>query len=276
MDMSQDSMKLLHDHQLAIAAEVRSICVRNDIKFFIVAGTLLGAIRHRGFIPWDDDMDIGMLRSDYDRFLICAAEQLPQPFVLQSWHHDSGFGLPMAKVREKNTRFIEQNSINTHAHNGIFIDIFPFDEMPPSPLKRKLQNASTFVLKRLVLARLSYKVGVAGSTWKRVLFGVLLLLTKHLSVDRIIAALEHEMRKYNSSGDGDFVAIGGSYGYEKEVLKNTWVQDWAEVDFEGLSWPCFKQWDAYLEHMYGDYMKPPPIDQRGKRHGIVEVSFHIA
>jgi lipopolysaccharide cholinephosphotransferase len=274
MDMSEDSMKLLQDHQFAIAAEIRRICHENDIKFFIIAGTLLGAVRHQGFIPWDDDMDIGMLRSEYEKFLACAAEQLPEQFVLQTWHHDAGFGLPMAKVRQVNTRLVERNSINARDQKGIFVDIFPFDEIPPSLLKRKLQNASTFALKRLILAKLSYDVGAAGSVLKKALFGVLVSLTKHVSVRRMIAILEHEMQKYNHSQTGDFVAIGGSYGYQKEIIQNSWVQELTEVNFEKLSWPCFRQWDAYLEHMYGDYMQLPPIDQRGKRHGIVEISFH--
>ncbi|MBD1541854.1 LicD family protein [Arthrobacter sp. IA7] len=263
----------LHHLQLEIAGEIRKICIANNIKYFIIAGTLLGAVRHKGFIPWDDDMDIGMLRPDYDRFLSVAAGELPSNLFLQTWHSDKGYGLPIAKVRKQGTRIVENISLNASHHKGIFIDIFPFDEKPASALHQAKQNAITYIYKRIVLSRLNYTVGAEKSSLKNLLLLSLTRSTAFLKVDRLIQLLEREMRRYNTSGTGDVVAIGGSYGYKRETLKRKWVDSLTEVEFEGERWPAFELWPEYLEHMYGDYMQLPPVEQRGKRHGVIEIDL---
>lgn len=263
----------LHRLQLEIAGEIRKICIANDIKYFIIAGTLLGAVRHKGFIPWDDDMDIGMLRPDYDRFLSAAAKELPSDLFLQTWHTDKGFGLPIAKVRKQGTRIVERISENASHHKGIFIDIFPFDEKPASALHQAKQNAITYICKRIVLSRLNYTVGAEKSFLKNFLLASLTKSTAFLADDRLIKLLEREMRRYNVSGRSDVVTIGGSYGYKRETLKRKWVDSLKDIEFEAEQWPAFELWPEYLEHMYGNYMQLPPVEERGKRHGVVEIDL---
>ena len=153
-----DLMKKVHKVQLEMALEVKRICQNNNIKYFIIAGTLLGSVRHGGFIPWDDDLDIGMLREDYDRFIKIAQKEIGEEYFLQTWDTDSGFALPIAKIRKNGTKFIEQNSSKSELHNGIYIDIFPFDNVPDSDFKKKLQNIVTYILKRFILIKQGYEV----------------------------------------------------------------------------------------------------------------------
>lgn len=270
-----ETMDKLHNIQLGIAAEVKRICEKNDISYFIIAGTLLGAVRHQGFIPWDDDIDIGMLRADYDRFLSCASEDLSEDLFLQSWHSDEGFGLPLAKVRRNATQITEEVSKATAGHKGIFLDIFPFDEKPRSSHQQWVQKHSALILKRIIQARLGYRIGAKSSLLLRLTLRLAVAATQMLPVKFFIDALEHSMRRYNGRGNGDYVAFGGSYGYEKETLLRSWVQSLDSVAFENTHFPCFRDKAAYLQHMYGDYMTLPPVDERGRRHGVIEIKFDI-
>ena len=117
--------------ELEILREIKRVCLENGIHFFLCSGTFLGAVRHQGFIPWDDDLDIGMLREDYERFCRLAPEKLSPDFCLQNWHTDSAYALPFGKVRKRNTLLVERKSIQLE-ENGIYVDVFPFDFAPAS------------------------------------------------------------------------------------------------------------------------------------------------
>jgi len=125
-----EMMEEIHKIQFEMALEVKRICQNHNIEYFLIAGTLLGAVRHKGFIPWDDDLDIGMLRIDYNKFISLAPIEMDKKYVLQTWDTDPGFALPSAKLRKSGTKYIERNSQKANIHNGIFIDIFPFDNAP--------------------------------------------------------------------------------------------------------------------------------------------------
>lgn len=113
---------------LEILKEIHKICMKHDIKYTLIAGTLLGAIRHKGFIPWDDDCDIAMLRPDYERFLEIAARELPEGYFLQTRKTDPGYPLNFTKIRKNNTLLIETGETGEeNYHHGVFVDIFPFD-----------------------------------------------------------------------------------------------------------------------------------------------------
>ena len=118
--MEQDILRKLQLTQLEIAKEIRRVCEENDIRYFLCCGSFLGAVRHQGFIPWDDDFDIGMLREDYERFCRIAPEKLKPEYCLQSWHTDSRYALPFAKVRKRGTLLLERKSIHLD-ENGSFV-----------------------------------------------------------------------------------------------------------------------------------------------------------
>ena len=120
-------LKVTQQNLLDLMITLDGICRKENISYSLHGGTLLGAVRENGFIPWDDDMDIGMLRADYEKFLNVAKEKLNKKYFLQTWDTDEKFALPFAKIRLNGTKYIEHNSKNVDIHNGIYIDIFPYD-----------------------------------------------------------------------------------------------------------------------------------------------------
>lgn len=104
--MERDVLRRVQLIELEIAKEVKRVCDENGIRYFLYRGTFLGAVRHKGFIPWDDDMDIGMLRSDYEKFCRIAPQKLDKAYCFQNWHTDQNYALPFGKVRKRNTVFV--------------------------------------------------------------------------------------------------------------------------------------------------------------------------
>lgn len=267
-----DYLPKLHDCQLIIAREIKRICDENNIKYFIIAGTLLGAVRHGGFIPWDDDMDIGMLREDYERFVAAAKTGLGEDFFLQTTETDENYGLPFAKILLKGTLLVEA-SAGSNAKKGIFVDVFPFDVAPENAENREKHNKQTYFYKRLLLAKLNYKVCGEKDYVKKTVYSALKVMASVYSHDKLCEKLEKEITKYNGETSTEIVNIGGAYGYKKETIKSRWVDETVEIPFEDMTISAPKEYIEYLESFYGDYMTPPPEDKRYNRHSVVKLDF---
>ena len=267
-----DYLPKLHNCQLIIAREIKRICDKHNIKYFIIAGTLLGAVRHGGFIPWDDDMDVGMLREDYEKFLKVAKTELGEEFFLQTPETDKNYGLPFAKILLNGTVLVEATA-GSNAKKGIFVDVFPFDVAPENEADRENHNKKTYLYKRLLLAKLNYNVCAKNDYVKRAVYFVLKIISAFYSHDKLVKKLESEITRYNNSKTEDIVNIGGAYGYKKETIKADWVRDTVEIPFEDMTISAPVDYIKYLETFYGDYMTPPPEDKRYNRHSVTELDF---
>lgn len=267
-----DYLPKLHNCQLIIAREIKRLCDKHNIKYFIIAGTLLGAIRHGGFIPWDDDMDIGMLREDYEKFLKVAKTELGADFFLQTPETDKNYGLPFAKILLNGTLLVEATA-GSNAKKGIFVDVFPFDVAPENEADRENHNKKTYFYKRLLLAKLNYNVCAKNDYVKRAVYLVLKIMSAFYSHDKLVNKLESEITRYNNSKTEGIVNIGGAYGYKKETIKADWVRDTVEIPFEDMTISAPVDYIKYLETFYGDYMTPPPEDKRYNRHSVTELDF---
>jgi lipopolysaccharide cholinephosphotransferase len=273
MQISNEDLRRLQLTELNIAGEITDLCDKHDIGYVLLGGSALGARRHEGFIPWDDDMDMGMLRKDFDRFVEIARKELPDSLYLQYWLDDPHMGAPFAKVRLNNTRVLEATSKDTGGHKGISVDIFPFENVPDG-----------FV---------EYPWKLQLKFWKRVVrrkggYADRKLPTLHYLADlpvRVVARLISKasakrklhrlMTRYNESPADRVLAVGGAYDFRKDMLKRSWLSSRAPRRFEDRVLACPADLEAYLTHMYGDFMSLPPVEERHNKHTIVDLQFDV-
>ena len=151
-ELDSKTLKKLHDVELEILQEIIRICKKYDIKYYLAGGTLLGAVRHKGFIPWDDDLDIGMLREDYDKFMKYGIKEIDDKYFIHCDKTDPNYWLPFIKVRKNSTTFVEELLNKKEVlHNGIFVDIFPMDNCNNLLLKVIKKLKKLLVLLELII-----------------------------------------------------------------------------------------------------------------------------
>lgn len=144
--------------QLEIAKELKRICDENDIDYFMIGGTLLGAVRHKGFIPWDDDMDFGMTVENYNKFIEIAPHKLDKRFFLQTEESDRNYHNIFAKIRMNNTHMIEKVTDKQIIHNGIFIDVFPYDSVTEKKVHSKYYMKKLKILAKMYFLKNGYNL----------------------------------------------------------------------------------------------------------------------
>ena len=269
----KEEMQKLHSCHLILAEEIKRICDKHNIRYFIVAGTLLGAIRHGGFIPWDDDMDIAMLRPDYERFIEVAKTELSEKFFLQSFETDESYAMPFAKLMLNGTVLMERNTSKNTTHKGIYVDIFPFDNVPDDAALQKKHNRKLYFQRRILLAKQNYLIAEKGQLVKRFVYFVLKVLSFFSTKKALQNALLKEMNRYNNITTKRICLFGGAYGYFKESVEREWFSEAAEIKFEDTVLSAPKGYEEYLKYFYGDYMKLPPEDKRYNRHNVLKLEF---
>lgn len=273
MRLSDQDLRKLQLTQLGIAVEVTALCDAHQIPYVLLAGTALGARRHGGFIPWDDDMDLGLLRCDYDRLVgLAKAGGLPDRLHLQDWLDDPHMAAPYAKVRLNGTRMIEEWSQHTGGHKGIFIDIFPLDNMPDGGSEYRLH-----VLRlRYWIRLLHHQAGYTMNTQRgplRLADLALRAIARTVPQARAKRRLQRLITRYDKRPTMRVAAVGGSYSLAKETLQRRWITQRTRCQFEDKSFFCSAASDEYLTHLYGDFMALPAEDQRHSKHGILELKF---
>lgn len=142
-----EDIKKLKEIELEIFRHFIEICNENSLRYFVVGGTALGAVRHKGFIPWDDDIDVALPRGDYEKFLIAAQKSLPSNMFLQTYITDKNYPNPFAKLRQSDTAFIEKSTSKIKMNHGVYVDIFPLDGYSRSGIKGKLLGLKEKILK---------------------------------------------------------------------------------------------------------------------------------
>ena len=253
--MDKKSLRQAQLAQLLLAKETKKICEKHNLNYFLLAGSALGAVRHKGFIPWDDDLDIGMLREDYDKFMEYAKEELPKTIFMQTWDTDENYALPFLKLRLEGTKFVERNTKDVDLHKGIYIDIFPFDNVPADEQAQKKQAKETSFYWKCLLAKNHYVLWDDKDWKKKSIYRLVRMATSVMSKKQIQAKIDAQMLAYNG---------------QKTKKKRLWLETTEIVRFEDDYFPIPKAYDAYLKSLYGDYMKLPPEDQRENRHNICE------
>lgn len=238
--------------QLNMLYEIERICKKHDISYLLFAGSALGAVRHKGFVPWDDDLDVIMLRGDYERFLEIAPNELGEDCFLQK-EFSEHWPMPYSKLRKNNTAYIERYiPKDKETHQGIYVDIFPCDNLSDNKLLRKIQ----FFASKVVIAKSLYKRGYLTDSAKKKVF---MQFCRFLPIKPFAAIVKLHSRKNTKMVHSFF---GASSKYEKSVYKREWISDTVNMQFEDGSFPVSKHYDALLTTLYGDYMTPLPEKDR--------------
>lgn len=272
-ELTEEELSDLHDVQLELLAEMRRLCELHSLRFFALYGTLLGAIRHRGFIPWDDDLDLGMVRTDYERFLEVAKTDVSARYFFQSVDSDPEYYSPLGKLRKNGTVFYERASGTGGQHRGIFIDLFPLDVKPARRTGQAIQNGSTYVLKRLLMIMGGYEIGAGRRGLRRAVRVLAGAVSRILPRSLVVRLLGRQMARSGGGRAAKYVSIAGPYTYSRQTVEAEWLDELVEIPFENTTIPAFKDADAYLTRLYGDYMTPPPIGDRVGHHDLIELDF---
>lgn len=270
--LSPDEQKRLQNVQLIALLEIDRICKRHNIKYFLVFGTLLGAVRHEGFIPWDDDVDITMPRDDLRRFIsICSSELNPE-FFLQTPETDPNYFLPITRLRVNDTTCVETVFAGVDMHSGVFIDIYPCDNVPNKKWQQITYKylARYLIVATAVLARPNIK---RLSISKKIGAIILPLPLRCISKSNRIKLRDSYLSKYNTKPTKDVVVQDGMGLVDKYIYPHAFIDNVEFKDFEGFSLPCSPLSHNMLSQMYGDYMKLPPIEKRCQHHGFLELDF---
>ncbi|MBP3447410.1 MAG: LicD family protein [Clostridia bacterium] len=257
------NLEALQQEQKHILDEIVAICEQHNLRYFLVAGTLLGAVRHQDIIPWDDDIDIGMPRADYNKFLEIAGELLPEHLFLQTYETDPAYMQNFAKVRNSETTHIEQPVKHLQMNHGIYVDIFPYDGVPDANWRQYLHNKR--IVLQCVLIRYFWDTPyVQGSSWRKLFKGILSIFTNQQRLQR---KLDNILSKY----DYDKSQTVGSLlsGYKMKTYVSKEVYDEVEpLPFGEKAYLCPKNYEAVLVKIYRNYMQLPPEEKRGVRHNI--------
>lgn len=257
-----DRIKAVQNTIFEIFQDVIRICDKEKIDYFIVAGTALGAVRHGGFIPWDDDLDIGMTRENYNRFLSVANDKLNSSLFLQTYQTDSQSPFYFAKVRKNGTKFVEKYARKLDMHQGIYIDIFPYDNVPNDTRIKKKHYKKVRNLSKLYISKCTAgtsrpqksAIGLIGSFIRAVLHILLLPVPKKA----LYNSLDKLLQKYNDSNT-EFMCYSALPLIEIST-ENILNPD--EIIFEGTKVKCPQNITEHLKHNFGDYMILPDEDQR--------------
>lgn len=254
---------VLKEIQLEILSAVHKFCIENDIKYSLACGTLIGAVRHKGYIPWDDDIDICLLRDEYKKLEVAFPKILDGKYKFLTLNRDCEWYMPWGKIVDNRTALTEEVRY-LDKNWGVFIDVFPIDDVPDN-------NCVFFVwnhFRKYLLRRWYYKNGRWNRQWKiktKVRNFLRRIYLFPFSMRRIGKIIDFYIQRPNGRGFNHIChsceAMFAKHNLNKEVFN-----DYIDIEFENRKFKTMVGYDSYLRAIYGDYMKLPPEEQRVTHH----------
>ena len=264
--MEQELLKRLQLTEEGILYEIDRFCDKYDIKYSLYAGTAIGAVRHKGFIPWDDDIDIYMERNEFERFLKLWEKSKNPNYYLQN-PHDPECTINHAKIRKNNTSFFCKGERNDR-HNGIWVDIFAFDRIPKNRIKR---FKILFIAKLRLIYTRGYPVTNRGA-FLNIVSRILLSIPKKWQKKLRFWSDKYVAKYADTDRDYDLMSLSSpeelAYVYPKE-LNNSFIK----VPYDNYSFSLTSAYDEMLTINYGNYMELPPESERVCKHNPESLKF---
>lgn len=268
--LTAEQMDRLKAIELEILVEVDRICRKHGIEYVIAYGTLIGAIRHNGFIPWDDDVDICMTRENYLRFREVCRTELDERFFYQSHETDKNYFYLFDKIRANGTVFKETFLAEHDIHHGVYLDVFPVDALPDNKYLRKLHYGK-FRLCRLILQS-KYLALNARQGKKKKEAAMIRILFAPFSLEFLYRQAEKTAMKCNGNPGKDVCCYTSTYG-KKDIFPAAFFTDIVDGCFEGHTVKIPAHYDALMKKIYGNYMQLPPEEKRCSVHDLLEVQL---
>lgn len=264
--MRQLTLREVQLVELDMLLELQRRCEKKNLRFFLAGGTLLGAIRHKGFIPWDDDIDVCMPRPDYEQLFESYPPQRDERYQFQ--YFKTGFKRPFGRIYDTKTK-VERDMLKEGPSGGhLWIDIMPVDGLPDDMAEvERIYKRRNFLdlLTRMSIAKPWKGVSPLSGAIRTIFINPILSL---ITTDRLIGWSEKLAKTYPYDSCTYIGAIaGGEYGIAERMLKSEYEQT-VDVEFEGHTFKTYSCWDSYLKGLYGDYMTPPADADRDRTHFV--------
>ncbi len=272
--MNRTGFIFMNAYQEKLTEELKFLidyCDRHGLNYFVIGGTLLGAVRHKGFIPWDNDIDFGLPRPDYERFIEMFSKEDGRYRVETSYSDAPEFLYKFSKLYDTTTTVIEDTQ--KPCKRGIFIDIIPLDGIGNTWLSAKLHFLPIYVLNTFLTANVISERWDRPNWLNRVIRFVGYIPAKFVNTKKLLAKLDRMCKKrdfYSSKYGG---VLNGGYGL-RDIVETKLFTEKAEYDFEYLKVKSVEDYDAYLTHLYGDWRKPPEGDRKKSDHEFAFVDLN--
>ena len=277
--MYSDENKELNKLQkelLSMMKEIDKICKENKIEYFILGGTFIGAVRHTGFIPWDDDIDIAMDRKNYDKFLNIVKEKLPSNMKLYHYKEEEPFA-HWAKIVNTDFKIIEKY-YNIEDEKYLFIDIFPFDNVPEAFIRKMFFKIEIyFKTKKIRIAKRIYLSDKYNIKFENKVKNMLLklcnikVLKNHFELQKVLEEYDALISKYKKKNTKLIANLCVNYDFDKiyrELFVKDRIKEIVDYDFEDTKLRGIKNYDYLLGQTFGDYMKLPPKEEQVSKHFV--------
>ena len=271
--ITDERLKKLQEVELELLKTVDAVCSSNNIEYYLACGTLLGAIRHNGFIPWDDDVDIFMTRENYNKFMQLPENLFPETIHVRSFHNTDKDDLNISfqtKIESTNKKVLRKVGDKV-VEQRIWIDVFVIDGMPKNVARRKLHYFNILFHQTLFRIARSYKNGElkgkkrGGIEKAGIVISHIIPIGRVLNIKRVMGKTEKIFSKYNIDSSDMVIAYVPAYKKKCIVEKNIFEGRREEI-FEGQLFPIPIGAEAYLSSIYGDYKTLPPVEKRIASH----------
>ncbi|MCY7221675.1 LicD family protein [Streptococcus cristatus] len=268
------STDLLHQVDLEIVKEVVKICDNHGLTYYMLGGTMLGAIRHKGFIPWDDDIDLGIPRQDYEKFLEIAPSELSNHLKVVNYKTDPEYHYYITRVLDTDTKVVEERIGDDKKYTNASIDIFPIDGTPNNSILRRIYFFR--VLYHRALMSLCYKDSIDRKRPRGILEKVFLWMMERIPIEKMTTPYQQKekidrlLRKQKLEGAKFIGNIMGAYR-TREIVPAEFYGSGKMYPFENIELRGMYLANEYLVYTYGDYMKLPPENERKTHFKILEI-----